>query len=211
MPAAPTIHTAEVLPPRAVLFLGIVAVHAVLVYFLGNHLIRGVAKLIDPQPIELIPIPETVIEPQPEDAVDPVLRKPIYVPPTDVPVPPTEAPPDTLLTTPIAPDPAPLPGPAIVAEPPPIRLVGRNIIPNAESYYPAQYRRQGIEGSAEVKACVTPEGVLSSTPTVERTSGRAPFDQAAVRLIEDGRFARAMRGDVPVPNCYRFRVSFTMQ
>lgn len=92
-----------------------------------------------------------------------------------------------------------------MAEPPPIRLVGRNVIPNSEAYYPAHDRRLGREGTAEVQACVNPEGTLSSTPTVERSSGRAAFDHAAVRLVGDGRFAKAMRGDEPVPNCYRFR------
>jgi len=39
---------------------------------------------------------------------------------------------------------------------------------------------------------------------------REPLDKAAIRLARDGKYARAMRGDTPVPNCYRFRVTFTL-
>jgi TonB family protein len=206
------IHTAEVLPPRAVLFLGIVAVHALLAYYLGNGLIRGVKNLIAPQPLVVkiddrpIEVPRT-----PPTNLNPRLDDPLYVPPPDVPAAPTYSETDTLTTTSVFPEPGPTAGPTSIAEPLPVRLVGSNVIPNSESYYPAQDRRLGREGTAEVQACVSEQGVLSSTPKVQRSSGRASLDQAAVRLVGDGRFARAMRGDEPVPNCYRFRVSFTMQ
>jgi TonB family protein len=211
MRPAIAIHTAEVLPPRAVLFLGIVAVHALLAYFLGNGLVRTVKNFITP-PVEVIPIKDRLDVPVPQERLDPALRDPIYVPPSEVPGAPIDYEADSITTTSVEPTPyRPPVGPSAIAEPPPLRLIGRNVIPNSESYYPAQDRRLGREGTAEVQACVSPQGVLSSTPTVERSSGRMSLDQAAVRLVGDGRFARAVRGSEPVPNCYRFRVSFTMQ
>lgn len=212
MSPATTMHTAEVLPPRALLFLGIVAVHAVLAWFLGNGFIGTVKNFIAP-PVQVVPLEDPPVKPLPtQPTLDPTLDNPVYVPPTEVPLAPNYLEQDTSLTnTSVLPEnPAPV-GPPVAAEPPPIRLVGRNVIPNSESYYPAQDRRLGREGSAEVQACVSEQGVLSGTPTIERSSGRSSLDQAAVRLVGDGRFARAMRGNEPVPNCYRFRVSFTMQ
>jgi TonB family protein len=212
MSPATTIHTAEVLPPRAVLFLGIVAAHVLLAWFLGNGLIREMKNFINPRPVDVIPLPDQPVEvPRTQQDLMPPLDNPLYVPTPEVPVNPTYSETDSIMTTSVPQEPLPVAGPTIVAEPPPIRLVGRNVIPNSESYYPAQDRRIGREGTAEVQACVSPQGVLSSTPTVERSSGRTSLDQAAVRLVGDGRFARAMRGDEAVPNCYRFRVSFTMQ
>jgi TonB family protein len=211
MRPATVLHTAEVLPPRAVLFLGIVAVHALLAYYLGNGLIRQVKDFIDP--IRIIDIKDDPVPvPQPRDPdLNPTMDNRYFVPP-DEPTGPVYSETDTITTTSVLPPTGePIGGTAVVVEPPPIRLVGRNVIPNSESYYPAQERRLGREGTAEVQACVSEKGVLSSTPTVQHSSGRASFDQAAVRLVGDGRFARAMRGDEAVPNCYRFRVSFTMQ
>ncbi len=102
---------------------------------------------------------------------------------------------------------------AAVAPPPttpPIRLVGRNVMPNSADYYPANEIRMGKEGTAEVQSCVDVNGKLDGMPTIEATSGREPLDKAAIRLARDGKYARAMRGDTPVPNCYRFRVTFTL-
>jgi TonB family protein len=94
--------------------------------------------------------------------------------------------------------------------PPPIRLVGRNVLPNTDNYYPASEIRAEHEGSAEVQSCVDVNGRLDGLPTIQASSGRAPLDTAAIRLARDGKYARAMRGDTPVANCYRFRVTFTL-
>lgn len=213
MSPASTLHTAEVLPPRALVFLGIVAAHAVLAYFLGNGLVRGVKNLITPAPVNVIPIDyPPVVVPRPQ-SLNPTLDNPFFVPEPDVPLDPNFSEPAPLTTSALPDGPGVLPaaGPTLVAEPPPIRLIGRNVFPNSGEYYPANDRRQGREGSAEVQACVSPQGVLASTPTIQRSSGRPSLDQAAVRLVGDGRFAKAMRGDEPVPNCYRVQVSFTLQ
>jgi len=74
MSPATTVHTAEVLPPRALLFLGIVAVHAVLAWFLGNSLIRTVKDFIAP-PVQLVPLDNSPpVEQRPVEPLNPTLE-----------------------------------------------------------------------------------------------------------------------------------------
>ncbi len=51
------IHTAEVLSPRAMLFLGIVALHAVLGYFLASGLMTTTFQILKPE-MEGVILPE---------------------------------------------------------------------------------------------------------------------------------------------------------
>ena len=61
-----------------------------------------------------------------------------------------------------------------------------------------------------VRACVDERGKLTEAPVVETTSGSSALDNAAVRVAKDGRYAKSVKGDVAVPNCHRFRVTFTL-
>lgn len=206
----PSIHTAQVLPARAVLFLGIAGFHALLAYAFASGLINQTIKVLRPEPpIKFIdirkdePPPPTPPEPTPNrfiaQNVDPTPLPPIN-PMVDPPI--TSEPPITFDTQVVA-EPR-------VAVPPPIRLVGRNVMPNTADYYPPSDVRFGYEGTTEIRSCVNTEGRLDGSPVVEASSGRPSLDKAAVRLAQDGKYAKAMRGDTPVPNCYRFRVTFTL-
>lgn len=208
----PSIHTAQVLPARAIVFLGIVAFHVVLAYLFANPLIRVVTHVLEP------PIEGAIIDVKPTPTPDAKPENPTFQPTTFT----TFVPPDFEINMPDEPvtepiltgtisDPTPADGSqaASVMEVP-LRLVGRNVMPNTEDYYPARDRRDGNEGTTEVRSCVSANGRLDGTPTVEGSSGRASLDNAAVRVARDGRYARAMRGDTAVPNCYRFRVTFRM-
>jgi protein TonB len=210
----PSVHTAEVLPARAALFLGILAFHVLLAYLFANGLIQGVIHVLVPPTIEVIRLPEPLdpdTTPPPENPIPPP-RTVIAMADPDIainlPADPNVEPLQT--EAPIDPQPyRPFVEPVRPAEPP-LRLVGRNVMPNTEDYYPARDRRDGNEGTAEVRSCVNANGRLDGSPTVESSSGRESLDNAAVRVARDGRYAKAMRGDTPVPNCYRFRVTFTM-
>ncbi|MEJ0039949.1 MAG: TonB family protein [Gammaproteobacteria bacterium] len=207
----PSIRTAQVLPARAVLFLGIVAFHVVLAYVFASGLIASTVHILRPDNIEIIDVPQ---KPTPNVQLPPASTSPPLLttkiaPLPDLPVINMES--DTTITLPgepvagvgptmTMPEPAPLP----------LRLVGRNVMPNTADYYPPADIREGNEGTAEVRSCVSASGKLDGTPTVEATSGRGSLDKAAVRLARDGKYARAVRGDTPVPNCYRFRVTFTL-
>lgn len=209
----PSIHTAQVLPARAVVFLGIVAFHIVLAYLFANPLIRGVTHVLAP------PIEGEIINVKPEPTPRNEPENPAFQPTTLItavePIheinPPDERVAEPLLTGTISDPVLPDGGPEVASVAvPALRLVGRNVMPNTEDYYPARDRRDGNEGTAEVRSCVGPNGRLDGTPTVESSSGRESLDNAAVRVARDGRYAKAMRGDSAVPNCYRFRVTFKM-
>ncbi len=206
------VHTAEVLSPRAMLFLGIVAFHAVLAYFLSQGLMRATVNFLKPD-MEGVIIPETRPTPPP---VERVIEEPKLLPtqPFEVPVPD-----DFVVTEPSEPmfvaAETEAREPVTVAQPvtpvdPPVRLVGRNVFPNTDSYYPASDRRLGTEGTAVVRACVDGGGKLDGAATIETSSGSRSLDNAALRVARDARYARSMKGEIPVPNCHRFSVKFTL-
>jgi TonB family protein len=208
----PSIQTAQVLPARAVLFLGIVAAHALLAYAFASGMITTVTRVLLPDDIEIFKVPES----KPDEEVAPPATKPTLFQAEAAPLP--EIPDINLAQDAtrivLPPESVAIPGPATMPEPfgpPPIHLVGRNVMPNTADYYPPNEIRLGKEGTAEVRSCVDENGKLAGTPTLEASSGREPLDKAAIRLARDGKYARAMRGDTPVPNCYRFRVTFTLR
>lgn len=209
----PSVQTSEVLPARAVLFLGILVFHVLLAYLFATGLIRTTVQMLVP------PMDATIIPDEPRQTPQPQIENPTLQPTTlitDVDPPririnEQEDPPVEPLLAQAAPDPQRYsPAEPVSVTEPPLRMVGRNVMPNTEDYYPARDRRDGNEGTAQVRSCVNVNGRLDGTPTVESSSGRESLDSAAVRVARDGRYARAMRGDTPVPTCYRFRVTFTM-
>lgn len=207
------VHTAEVLSPRAMLFMGIVALHAVFGYLLATGLMRTSFTLLKPEMEGVIipdreqppPVVPKVIDPE----LDPV--GPIPVPVPDIGPIIDEQPLETAFVgTVIEPsDHVPVAQPVTPVEPP-VRLVGQNVFPNADSYYPPSERRVGREGTALVRACVDEKGKLNGAAVVETSSGSSSLDNAALRVAKDARYARSMKGDAPVPNCHRFRVTFTL-
>ena len=208
----PSIHTAQVLPARAVLFLGIVALHGLFAYLFATGLIAQTVHILLPPPlIDVINIKEKTSTPPPPQQPNPrptTITARVVEP---IPLLPINIEPDTAITPPA--EPLTPTGPFVDGPPPaplPIRLVGRNVMPNTADYYPPSEIRQLNEGTAEVQSCVDTNGRLDGTPTVEETSGHGPLDKAAIRLARDGKYARAFRGEVAVPNCYRFRVTFTL-
>jgi protein TonB len=63
--------------------------------------------------------------------------------------------------------------------------------------YPDAARREGVEGVVLVKALVQPDGGIGAVE-VERSSGHAVLDQAAVQAIRDWRFRPAERNGARV-------------
>lgn len=102
-------------------------------------------------------------------------------------------------------------GSAATAVAAPVRLIGRNQLPDTQEYYPAEERRLGIEGAANVRVCVNEAGALSGEPAIEASSGNARLDAGAMNVARHGRYARSVQGDTPVGNCFRFRVNFRMK
>jgi TonB family protein len=206
----PSIHTAQVLPARAVLFLGIAGFHALLAYAFASGLINQTIRILRPENLEFIKLPPPEInQPPPPPVTQPTLYQADAVPLPDLPVLNMEPDLATTITVPRRMETAGAPVmPTPV--PQPIRLVGRNVLPNTADYYPPGDVRFGYEGTTEIRSCVNTDGRLDGSPVVEASSGRRSLDKAAVRLAQDGKYAKAMWGETPVPNCYRFRVTFTL-
>lgn len=199
------------LSQRAIVLIGIVAFHVVLVYLLATGLGSTVLNVVLPSlQGEIIPDP-----PQPVE--QPVVPPPNIrqMPPLDVPPPVVSIvdppPSDGGLLTMVSADPPPVapvqPQPRVE----PLQFVGRNVLPNTEDYYPPAARREGVEGATNVQVCVDERGKRQGEPTVTQSSGDPRLDRGAIGVARDGRYARARRGDAFVPNCYGFRVIFTMK
>jgi TonB family protein len=92
-----------------------------------------------------------------------------------------------------------------------VRVIGRHQLPATVDYYPVDRRRAGVEGASYVQVCVDTQGVRSTEPLIERSSGDAELDRAALNVARHGRYARSVQGDQAVPNCYHFRIVFRIQ
>jgi TonB family protein len=93
----------------------------------------------------------------------------------------------------------------------PIRVLGHNLLPDSESYYPPDLRRLGVQGATAVRACVDAGGQRIGEPQIEQSSGNARLDSGALNVVRHGRFARSVQGDTPVPNCFDFRIVFRLR
>lgn len=82
-----------------------------------------------------------------------------------------------------------------------LKLVSR---PSLLSYYPAEARRQGIEGEALVEILVDASGTVTRA-TLVRTSGSALLDRQAVKVMYAYRFEPGARGRARVPVSFRLR------
>jgi len=189
---------------------GIVSLHVLVIYMFMTGL---AIKLLPPVPaikVDFTDIPrdKPTVPPPPQPTMQRFQVPVVPIPETIVdPVTPDDRG-ITVVPRPPIPDPTP-------AEdfdfPPPVRVIGQNHLPNTEDYYPPDMRRQGIEGSTVVRACVDEKGTLvKGSPTVEQSSGQARLYAGALNVAHAGRYARSVQGTRPVPNCFRFKVDFQM-
>lgn len=75
--------------------------------------------------------------------------------------------------------------------------------------YPAQARQQGIEGTVVLKLTVAADGRPTNV-TVNRSSGSAALDEAAVEHVRKARFSPALKDGEPVAMTIAFRVRFRL-
>ena len=195
-------------PPRMTALAGIVALHVLIAYLLLTALVqRPSAEAPADITVTSIdtyhppPVPTPPLQPGPTTRARPT---PIPVP--EPLVPPTPSHEDSAPDGTVVP-----PGPASPSPPEPIRVLGKHWLPNSAGYYSPVLIREGVEGDSTVRVCVDEAGHLSGAPVVERSSGDARLDQGAVNVARAGRYARAVRGDTPVANCYLFRIVFKVK
>jgi len=207
---AHSLLSAPWLPSRTLVAAAIVALHMAAAYVLISGLIRQGPPPPEPRAQAYVMIESTPASPsspiKPRVALNPVRIDPLRVP----------APPVTPLQTEVPEAPTVADGPA----PPPvsgtpaaadIEVLGRNQLPDTEEYYPAGKRRDGVEGASDVRVCVDARGVRRGEPVLERSSGDMDLDRGALNVARHGRYARAVQAGEPVPNCYRFRITFRIR
>jgi periplasmic protein TonB len=201
---------AQLLPSRTFVAGAIVALHVAVAYFLITGLIHQVLPPAEPRTQA-----QVIIE-SPPAPPDPIIKPQVvlnhrridqpHVP--DPPVAPLQAPvPDIpFVANPSAPP--KVPGVAAAAD---IHVLGRNQLPDTEDYYPPAKRRDGVEGASDVRVCVDAQGIRQGEPVLERSSGDADLDRGALNVARHGRYVRAVQAGEPVPNCYRFRITFRIR
>jgi len=199
---------------RSVAVLGILAVHAVIIYAFATGLVHTVMTKLAP-PVTVYPT-----QPKPPEAPPPLPEPPrfqsqvveidhlVKVPKIDV------------ITAPdiVAPQDPPqvLPVVTTMTQPTVVNRVmggpGKNF-PNTDDYYPPAMIRQGVTGSTTVRVCTDDRGRLTGDPTLVQTSGSAGLDQGALKLARagSGHYRASTEDGRAVSSCYPFRVTFTMR
>lgn len=196
-------------PPRITALTGIVALHVLIAYLLLTALVQRPPS--EPPPPPMFATVDTIKPPEPTQIpVQPTAVSTVDTP-DQIPIPPPEFTPELNPEVPRL-EGTPVPADSVRSAPPtePIRVLGNNWLPNSAAYYPPDLIRNGVQGDAQVRACVDEAGRLAGAPALEHSSGNARLDHAALSIARDGRYARSVRGDVPVPNCYHFHITFRM-
>ena len=80
---------------------------------------------------------------------------------------------------------------------------------NPKPHYPETARAEGREGTAFLKVTVLPTGEVGEA-LIERSSGHADLDQAAVEAVIKWTFLPARRGGNPVISSVRIPVTFAL-
>ena len=201
---------AELLPSRTLVAGAIVALHIAAAYTLITGLIHQGLPPVAPHTEARVVIENPPAPPDPIVKPQVVLNHPRIDQPRvpDPPLAPVQVlgPDRSSVATPLPP-----PGVPEVAVPADIRVLGRNQLPDTEEYYPPAKRRDGVEGVSDVRVCVDGRGVRQGEPVLERSSGDADLDRGALNVARHGRYARAVQAGEPVPNCYRFRITFRIR
>jgi TonB family protein len=195
----------DFLSRRALAFAAIAAFHILIAYLLLTALVQAPAQTTDKLTVRFV-TPTAIAEPPPQvpDFRPSNNHGPIVAPNPE----PVASPREPSALASVAADQGPTGSGAGLPDALPIRMIGTNQLPNTGEYYPPDMRRQNIQGATNVRVCVDAQGRPVGVPMVEQSSGYAALDVGAVNVARHGRYARSLQGDVPVGNCFRFRIAF---
>jgi TonB family protein len=201
---------------RTVAVLGIIGLHALLIYGFATGIVHKVIVKFTP-PIIVVPTTPKVVDRPPPLPTDPALQKQIPIIPREADVPKfdeenNDAP---RVVAPVEPTRAST-GTAAVLPPPPVNRVeggpGKGF-PSSDDFYPMQEIRTRTVGVVLLNVCTDARGKLTSDPTLVQSSGSAGLDQGAVRLAKagSGRYRPTTEGGRAVDSCYPLRVRFNLR
>jgi protein TonB len=103
----------------------------------------------------------------------------------------------------------------VEAPPPPRAIVPGTpakptYVPDVRDFYPDQARRNGTEGRASVKICISNAGKIESAD-ITTSAGDELLDQAAVKVAKAFRFKPATSEGKPVASCMSLPVKFQLR
>ncbi|HTX25266.1 MAG TPA: energy transducer TonB [Steroidobacteraceae bacterium] len=203
-------HDSQFVPRRVVTFVIAAGVQIALFVIFETGLASRVMNIVAP-PIQTDIVQEVQKRDQPPPPPPPKMeRPPVEVPPPDVTINlPAET--NTSAITVVK-----TPKPRVYAPAPvhhAVRIGARldaQHSPSTDDYYPPTSRRLEETGTTLVGVCSSPEGRVAGTPKVERSSGSARLDEAAVRWASHARFFPATDDGKPVAGCTQFKVTFKL-
>lgn len=194
---------------RAVVFVGIVALHVGFVYVLSAGLAKQAVEIIY-GPIETKMIEEVKVEENKPPPPPPKIEStpPPFVPPPEVSI---DLPVETTGTAitnvttkrPVAPPPPPVQVQKTAPKVNPRRPVER-------PEYPPQSKRLGEEGSTVLRLYVLADGSIGEVQ-LGQTSGFPRLDEAAMKQAKRWRFLPGTEGGKPVPAWWDFRVVWKIE
>jgi protein TonB len=191
---------------RMVAFAAILVVHAVVIWAFAKGFITTGARYVETiLQTNMIETEKPKDLPPPPPPVDLKERPPVQVIAPDINITiPVEAPPPpiTNITTQITPPAPPRP-------PPPGTPVKPTYVPDVQDYYPEVSRRNGEEGRAIVKVCVSAAGKIDSVEAAAST-GHPLLDEAALKVAKAFRFKPATSEGKPVASCANLPVKFEL-
>jgi protein TonB len=206
------VQDSSFLTRRGAVLVGIIGLHVFVIWALASGLARRAMELVAP-PITADIVEDIKKQDLPPPPPPPELeRPPVEVPPPDVTI---EMPVETTSTAIVdvtdkpRVSPPPTPRPSVPGTP----LGQGRGFPNSEDYYPSGARRLGQEGIATVAVCVGADGKLSKEPNLEKSSGTASLDEAALKLVHaaSGHFKPATVEGKPIEACGKLPIRFTLK
>jgi TonB family protein len=197
---------------RTITFLLVATLHAALLYGLATGLGPKFTKII------ASPLVPRILEPPPRDSLPPppqpkVSATRIELPP-GIDMPPMETDSKNVIegTSPELP-----PRTALPPTSPPVvnRVPGGpgSGFPSTDDFYPDASIRLGEKGLVTVRACVDPQGRLTSEPTIVQSTASARLQESALRLAKagSGHYRATTEDGRPVDSCYAFRIRFDLR
>lgn len=205
-------HDTNFLSRRALVLVIIILFHVLFAWLLASGLARKAIETIA-QPLQTDIIEEELQREEPPPPPPPEMeRPPVEVPPPEVSI---EIPVDTTTSTAIT-DVTNKPVPMAAPPPPPAPVSRTNPkfdsrrSPSTDEYYPPTSRRMGEQGTTTVAVCIGPDGRVATAAKIERTSGSARLDEAAVKYAARTRWSPATENGKPVQSCNSFNVKFVL-
>lgn len=199
-----------------------VAVHAGVIVLVPRFLQDGESiqpnvlevKLEPPQPLPMAPPPQP--EPQPETRKSLPQRKVAPPQPDErkvvLSLPEPQVPAETSFPVPApkAAEPSPAPEQKSQVASAPLPVTGAAYLRNPAPAYPMAARRAGEQGTVMLRVLVTTEG-LPARVDLQKSSGSAHLDRAAIETVKGWRFKPARRGNEAVEGWVDVPVVFNLR